>query len=346
MKKPLINRGKELEDIANEHSASLEASKLQAIKDSYGRGLVYAINDGTDNNEGKIYFYIDGVNDILLAQRKCDVNALCFHNGKLYDASDKGYGHAISETLTDQAVAFRDKTIQRLVSHKGDMYDVGDYDSIFKTLSTAKHIVSGPESEDDYDEDGEPIETEETERGGCRVAIHEDEGEGITQFCAHEDDIYYNPECGTMGVLSGEVLIDEIFVDLCSHKGQLYGASSDYIRNITTDSEVTGTRVDDEDSPQYYSLCSHKEKLYAVDGNGELYFVKPGIKRRIGKREVNTDLVESINGVMYDVGRTGIYDTLKDQVLFSEKEKKVTAICGVDEKTINKIMKDAKITNK
>jgi len=73
-----------------------------------------------------------------IASRDDWVRALCSHNGQLYDAGDY---NKIFETLTNKEIASRNNWVGALCSHNGQLYDAGNYKKIFETL-TNKEIAS------------------------------------------------------------------------------------------------------------------------------------------------------------------------------------------------------------
>ncbi len=95
---------------------------------SSGDRLVYS--------SGKeVFLYVDGVDDVLIAERSDYVWALCSHGGVLFDAGDYG---GVFDTLNNVEVASRSSWVSALCSHDGVLYDGGLYNAVFDTLNNVK----------------------------------------------------------------------------------------------------------------------------------------------------------------------------------------------------------------
>src|SRR3989344_4546776 len=75
---------------------------------------------------------IPGAVPIEVASRDSWIQALCSHDGKLYDG---GNYRKVLETLTGREIASRNDYLSALCSHDGKLYDGGRYNEIFETMT-------------------------------------------------------------------------------------------------------------------------------------------------------------------------------------------------------------------
>ena len=110
-----------------------KGGEIQPLQSSLENVLVFS-------SAGEIFVLDNLLNSIpvRIASRNNWVQALCSHNGQLYDG---GRYNKIFETLTNKEIASRDDWVRALCSHNGQLYDGGSYNKIFETL-TNKEIAS------------------------------------------------------------------------------------------------------------------------------------------------------------------------------------------------------------
>ena len=218
----------------------------------------------------KTIFILNKDGLITIAERESSVNALCSHDGKLYDAGDY---NKIFETLTGRKVAEREDRVYVLYSHNGQLYDSGFYYGIFETLT------------------------------GRKVA--ERESFSISPLCSHDGKLYDEGEgfC-IFETLTGRKVAerDSEICALCSHDGKLYDAGGDFCIFET----LTGRKVAERDS-EIHALCSHEGQLY--DGGFKSIF-ETLTGRKVAERENWADILYSYNGQLYDGGFYGLFETL------------------------------------
>ncbi|MBR9691954.1 hypothetical protein GOV06_04150 [Candidatus Woesearchaeota archaeon] len=261
-----INKGKTNEELVERYKARLEARKQEPK--IIGPVIVPGEPGLVYAIGSEIYLLNQHGNDIKIAERDSTVNALCVDAGELYDAGDYG---SVYETLDNLEVWNRDIPINALCSHKGNLY--------FAEGSTIGDMNPRP--------DWKPI----TER-------------------------------------EGEVKA------LCSHDGKLLDVG-DYDDICNTLEDRTERGLDYEAASILYS---YNTNLYCVK-YGELVVELDTPKRRTTRPGIIRSLC-GYNGKLYDAGDyAGIHETFGSSSLDMNLER-ITAMCAVPSNIVHKILEE------
>lgn len=232
------------------------------------------INDKSDTYGFKIWRLKEGKRE-LIAKRDFFINALCLHNGELYDSGYSGLFKTLDDKegknpLVDNV---RVEHARALCSHNGVLYDGGD-GGVFRTFS---------------DDDGKTT--------GCQ--IKDGRLYTVNSLCSFNGELY---ECGNPGGYTAteedKHLMPEDFrriynslekrnwnnyvadrsrigVDaLCIHKGVLFDAGYFALFDTLGDREgkwPIGRCSFDGEYDSVEDLCSYEGNLYQANSHGKIY---------------------------------------------------------------------------
>jgi hypothetical protein len=225
--------------------------------------------------QNKIYVIDKDSSISLVMERDDEIDALCSHEGVLYDA---GFGELVRETLTgkyavrlrpkivpirltDRALSFskRGYSTFALCSNNGRLYDAGSWGTVTetmmgKTVSQMRepHIYTLCSHKGVLYHAGEEGLVKETMTGE-EIA---ERRYNIYSLCSHNDVLYDGGDGGIIReTFSGkEVAIrDCVIDDLCSHNGVLYDVGYGGVISEA----FSGKKVVQVSGGKISSLCSH-----------------------------------------------------------------------------------------
>jgi len=180
-------------------------------------------------------------------------------------------------------IAERNSSVYTLCSHQGILYDGGEENKLFETLS------------------GKEIEV----KTGYRVSA----------LCSHNGKLYSAGGETIVEIFSGEVVAqreDEILC-LCSHKGELYDGGVDKSIFQTLSNLVLSTR-----SNWIRGLCSYKGVLY--DSGDDKKIFETSSNKLINERTKSITSLCSHEGDLYDGGcYEGIFKTFEKNLFYSHQ---------------------------
>ncbi|MBR9691806.1 hypothetical protein GOV06_03380 [Candidatus Woesearchaeota archaeon] len=233
-----INKGKTNEELVKQYLARKKARKekpepveepLEEPLEEEENGLVYAILNqvflSTKSRQNPVY--------VINTGESC--HQLCYHDGELYHIhSTKG---KISNTLTNEIVRERDKSIIAMCSHNGKLVD-----AMFAELPLEPKpftIIYNTETNEELARPDGIIYRLRSHKGELYAAIDNTIIKTLTNerrllvdfdikdFCFHKNELYYTESRSVYHESSIMKGISEkgIFA-LCSHNGRLLDAGS------------------------------------------------------------------------------------------------------------------------